>query len=71
MAKQKHIHCYVNIDEEGNIIESLEGFRVVPNKQYDHFFLMKKEDVVDEEGTIIDLAKKYRIENNEIIQKKI
>ena len=32
---------FCNTDEEGNITESLKGERVVPNRQYDHFFYMQ------------------------------
>lgn len=37
---------FCNTDEEGNVTDALQGERVVPAKQYDHFFYMQ-EDIED------------------------
>lgn len=34
---------YCNVDSEGEIIEGIAGLRLIPDKQYDHFFFLEKE----------------------------
>jgi hypothetical protein len=34
---------YVNIDEEGNIIDSLYGQNIIPDREYDFFFYTTEE----------------------------
>jgi hypothetical protein len=29
---------FVNIDEEGHVIESLYGYNIIPDREYDFFF---------------------------------
>jgi hypothetical protein len=34
---------FVNIDENGNIIESLYGHNIIPDREYDFFFFTTEE----------------------------
>lgn len=51
------ISLYCNVNEEGKIIESVVGERLLPTKQYDYFFYIT--DLTADE--ITDNISKYRI----------
>ena len=47
---------YVNVDENGNIKNSLMGLNIIPDKQYDYYFLVN-EDIalnIDKYKVILD-----------------
>jgi len=46
---------YCNTDVDGNIIESIDGIRIIPDKQYEHFFFKEKEiDLMQYKVKLID-----------------
>lgn len=56
------ILVYVNVDTDGEITESEIGYRIIPSKQYDHFF------ITHDESILID-AKGFKVENGELVRK--
>lgn len=52
---------FCDIDEQGKIIESLIGNKVIPMKQYDHFFYLT-EDV----DTVVSKIPNYRVINGQL-----
>lgn len=50
---------FVNYDAEGNIVEALTGFNVIPDRQYDDFFYLEEEINVLE----------YVVEDRRLVQK--
>lgn len=52
---------FCDVDEEGKIVESLIGERVIPLKQYDYFFyLMEKQE------TVVSNIPNYRVVNGQL-----
>ncbi|MBO1515651.1 hypothetical protein [Metabacillus bambusae] len=51
-----NILLFCDTDENGNITESLKGFRVIPNQQYQHFFYLQ------EDLNVLD----YKVINNQL-----
>jgi hypothetical protein len=47
---------FCDVDEDGKIVDSLAGDRVIPMKQYEHFFYLT-EDV----DTVVSNIPNYRI----------
>lgn len=31
---------YCNIDDDGNIIDGIDGIKIIPDKQYEYFFFL-------------------------------
>jgi hypothetical protein len=52
---------FCNVDEEGNIIDSLFGDRVIPLKQYDYFFYL-----TDEVDTVAQNIPNYKVVNDRL-----
>ena len=50
------IFIYCNSDEAGNIKDLIAGPAVIPDKQYQHFFIV-------EDWKVIDNQQKYKIMN--------
>jgi hypothetical protein len=38
---------FVNTDDEGNITESLYGHNIIPDREYDFFFIVEEEVAVN------------------------
>lgn len=49
---------YVNVSEDGEIIEGLTGVNVIPDRQYDFFFYLDEK---------IDLLK-YKVEDGQLVK---
>jgi hypothetical protein len=52
---------FCDVDEDGKIVDSLAGDRVIPLKQYDYFFYLQQE--VD---TVVANLPYYRVVNNQL-----
>lgn len=48
------IQCYVNVDEDGKILNAQQGENIIPSEDWDFFFLNKEEIEIGD----------YRIELN-------
>ena len=48
---QKHYLVFCNADEDGRIIEGIQGVNIIPDKEYDFFFYLgegnKEIDLID------------------------
>ncbi|MCM3600617.1 hypothetical protein M3175_07730 [Robertmurraya korlensis] len=53
---------FCDVDEEGKIVDSLIGARVIPMKQYDFFFYL-----MDDYETVISNVPNYRVVNGQLI----
>ncbi|MGJ9381544.1 hypothetical protein [Salipaludibacillus sp. CF4.18] len=53
------ILIYCDVDENGNILDLIQGYRVIPGRQYDYFFV--REELID--------SALYKVENRELVQK--
>jgi hypothetical protein len=53
---------FCDVDENGKIIESLVGQRVIPMKQWGHFFYL-----MDETETVVNNIPNYRVVNGQLI----
>jgi hypothetical protein len=56
------IQLYCDVDEQGNIVTSLAGEMIIPDRQYDEFFML------DDWNTIENLHL-YKVENSELVLK--
>lgn len=52
---------FCDVDEQGKIIESLVGDKVIPMKQYQYFFYVQ-----DEVNNVVDNVSKYRIVDGQL-----
>lgn len=52
---------FCDVDENGKIIDSLVGQRVIPMKQYDYFFYL-----TEEIETVVSNISKYRVVNGQL-----
>lgn len=52
---------YCDVDYQGKIVDSLLGDRIIPLKQYDHFFYLTEE--ID---TVVRNLPNYRIVNGQL-----
>lgn len=52
---------FCDVDENGKILESYIGERIIPMKQYDHFFFLNE----DEETVVSNIAN-YRVINGQL-----
>jgi hypothetical protein len=53
---------YCDVDEEGKIIKSLIGEKIIPMRQYNRFFYL-----LENEETVLKSISKYRIINGELV----
>lgn len=53
---------FCDVDEEGEIVDSLIGARVIPMKQYDFFFYL-----MDDYETVISNVPNYRVVNGQLV----
>lgn len=56
------IQIYCDVDENGNIIDALMGERIIPDRQYDFFFMVTDAEIMKN----ID---KYKVINRELVLK--
>jgi hypothetical protein len=52
---------FCDVDEEGKIIDSLLGDRVIPLRQYDYFFYL-----LDEVNIVTENVANYRVVNGQL-----
>jgi hypothetical protein len=52
---------YCDVDENGRIVESLVGERIIPMRQYQYFFYL-----IDDYETILSNLSKYRVINGKL-----
>lgn len=56
------ILLFCDVDENGKIIESIAGERIMPSKQYDYFFYIIGSDI----ETITQNIPNYRVVNGQL-----
>jgi hypothetical protein len=52
---------FCDVDEQGKIVDSLVGDRVIPLKQYQHFFYLQQEV-----NTIVENIPNYRVVDGQL-----
>jgi hypothetical protein len=53
---------FVDVDEQGNIVDAFIGVNIIPSRQYDYFFFTMDEGVMENIG-----AYKVNIETRELV----
>ncbi|MFS0820751.1 hypothetical protein [Bacillus sp. 1P02SD] len=57
------VSFYCDVDENGKIIESLIGDRIIPMKQYDYFFYITGKSL----ETVLQELPNYRVVDRELV----
>lgn len=60
------IFIYVDIDENGVIVDGESGRRIIPSKQYHHYFITENELALDLES----FSTEYKVINGELVRKE-
>lgn len=61
-----YVLIFADTDGDGNITEYIAGSRVIPHKQYEHFFYVEKF-----ESSIDTLRDDYKIIFGELVRKEV
>ncbi|NJP37202.1 hypothetical protein [Alkalicoccus luteus] len=56
------IQIYCDVDENGDITESVSGQRIVPDRQYDYFFMVEDQEIPNH-------IEDYKVEDRQLVKK--
>lgn len=54
----KKTQCYINVDEEGNVRNGQQGQNIIPDEDWDFFFLIDEEINLELYKVIVNKLKK-------------